>query len=208
MKPRADNRAGTGRLVLLSLSTLPSIEREKKRRHQLAFAPARQGGKVIFVAEVRTLGTRLQTLNLDELMWEATDSFLLFSDVNRLGHKLQGYSNSFPDADDAKIQKLQILSDITGEVETRAGIEIRAQAEQIQAQAKLIRAQAEEIRAQVELTRAQAKESQAVREEGKAKDQNKVQAIESQDKAKGDCDKQKSQGEPRPRRFWDKSCLS
>lgn len=108
-------------------------------------------GKVIFVAEVRTLGTRLQALNLNELMWEAKDLFLLFSDVDRLEHKLQGYSNSFPDADDAKIQKLQILSDITGEVETRAGIEIRAQAGHIQAQAEQIRAQAEQIRAQAKL---------------------------------------------------------
>lgn len=61
------------------------------------------------------------------------DLFLLFSDVDRVGHKLQGYPNSFPDADDAKIQKLQILSDITEEVETRAGVEIRAQAKEIRA---------------------------------------------------------------------------
>ncbi|XP_076434083.1 uncharacterized protein LOC143274531 isoform X2 [Peromyscus maniculatus bairdii] len=109
----------------------------------------------------------------------------LFTELEHIQQKIQGYSDSFPD-----VENLKSLSDRAGVLETRDGVEFirvqahltgnlnkliqamadkiqaqnektRAEADWIRAQAELTRAQAELIRAQAELTRAQAEVTRA-----------------------------------------------
>nr|XP_048292304.1 WD repeat-containing protein 87-like [Myodes glareolus]XP_048292305.1 WD repeat-containing protein 87-like [Myodes glareolus] len=143
------------------------------------------------------------------------DSPSLSSDVEQpVQHRPQGFSDSFPEAENPETQRLQSLSDITGEVETRAEADkILAQAEKTlrqartiltqsqltQVQSQMIRVQIEEKLAQAEEKLAQAEEKLAQAEEKLAQAEEKLaQAEEIPDQTEeeqDDCDNQKSQDE-------------